>query len=211
MVIIPPGRVYTYHEPGPSHSHRYTLDRLQRILLAHAWPQDPRALDYGCGNGWFAGRLASMGFNTVGVDISESGIALAKQTISNAYFTSDISADNLQRLGPFDLITYVEVLAHCYTPLRDLGAMLACLKPSGMLLLSTPYHGYFKYLAMAAAGKLEGHLNTSWSGAYVHFFTPNSISSLLLQAGFQDINVIRAGRIGVLAKSMILTCTKPFE
>jgi len=75
-------------------------------------------------------------------------------------------------------------------------------------VLSTPYHGYFKNLAMAVTGRLESHLDTSWSGAYVHFFTPRSISKLLVEAGFRDIAVMRAGRIAPVAKSMILTCSK---
>lgn len=203
------GRAYGYQNAGPSHSQRYLAGPLRVILSARNWPSSARALDYGCGNGWFAGQLSSMGFATVGVDISESGIELAKRNIPNAQFTTNTSLENLTRLGPFDLITCIEVIAHCYTPSKDLETMMACLKPGGMLVLSTPYHGYLKNLVMAVTGKLENHLDTSWSGAYVHFFTPRSISRLLTQAGFSDIAIMRAGRVPALAKSMVLTCRRP--
>jgi len=171
-------------------------------------PPYARALDYGCGNGWFADWLASKRFKTVGVDISESGVALARRTIPSVEFSSDISLENLKQLGPFDLVTCIEVIAHCYSPSSELGKIFACLRLGGTLVLSTPYHGYFKNLAMAVTGRLESHLDTSWSGAYVHFFTPRSISKLLVEAGFRDIAVMRAGRIAPVAKSMILTCSK---
>lgn len=203
------GRAYGYQNAAPSHSQRYLFHPLREILRAGNWSSSARALDYGCGNGWFAGQLSLMGFTVVGADISMSGIELAERHVPNAQFTTNTSSENLANLGPFDLITCIEVIAHCYTPSKDLGTMMACLKPGGMLVLSTPYHGYVKNLMMALTGNLEKHLDTSWSGAYVHFFTPRSISNLLARSGFSDIAITRAGRIPALAKSMIVTCRRP--
>lgn len=209
MTMTSPGRAYGYQNASPSHFRQYLLAPLDRAIAGRRWPSPARALDYGCGNGWFAGWLASKHFSTVGVDISESGVELARRTVPSVEFSSDISIENLKRLGPFDLVTCIEVIAHCFTPSSDLEKMFACLRPGGTLVLSTPYHGYLKNLAMAVTGKLESHLDTSWSGAYVHFFTPRSISKLVVQAGFRDIALARAGRIAPLAKAMILTCSKP--
>jgi 2-polyprenyl-6-hydroxyphenyl methylase/3-demethylubiquinone-9 3-methyltransferase len=58
-------------------------------------------------------------------------------------------------------------------------------------------------------GKLGGHRDTLWHGGFVHFFTIRSISELLRQAGFENITAGRAGRIPLLAKTMVLSCTKP--
>jgi 2-polyprenyl-6-hydroxyphenyl methylase/3-demethylubiquinone-9 3-methyltransferase len=209
MAEMTSGRVYSFENAAPMHSHRYLQRPLYRAINNRNWPSHTRALDYGCGNGSFAGWLAAQGFNTVGVDISESGIELARRAVPSAEFTLDNSLENLLRLGPFDLVTCIEVIAHCYNPSNDLKKMFLCLRPGGTLVLATPYHGYAKNLAMALTGNLERHLDTSWSGAYVHFFTPLSISKLLEQAGFRSITVTRAGRIAPLAKSMILTCSKP--
>ena len=56
---------------------------------------------------------------------------------------------------------------------------------------------------------MEQHLDTSWAGAYVHHFTPRSITKLLEDNGFADVVIIQAGRVPALAKSMIVTCTRP--
>jgi 2-polyprenyl-3-methyl-5-hydroxy-6-metoxy-1,4-benzoquinol methylase len=41
-------------------------------------PPQPRILDFGCGPGYEAGRLQSMGANVTGIDISEASIRIAK-------------------------------------------------------------------------------------------------------------------------------------
>ena len=209
MTTTSPGRSYGYRHHGPSYSQAYLQRPIERAIGRRSWPKPCRALDYGCGNGWLAEWLVEHGFDAVGADISESGIAVARRAVPSATFTTDISADSLARLGPFNLVTCIEVIAHCYTPSSELQRLYACLRPGGTLILSTPYHGYIKNLVMAATGRLERHLDTLWSGAHVHYFTIASISKLLKQAGFRDIEVERAGRIAPLAKSMVLTCSKP--
>jgi len=179
------------------------------LVARRSWAPASRALDYGCGNGWFTGWLASLGLDVIGVDLSESGIEIARSSVQNVHFSTDVSLSSLERLGPFDLVICLEVLAHCFTPTDELAKIYQCLKPGGTLILSTPYHSYAKNLAMAVTGKLAGHLDTLWPGAFVHFFTPHSISKLVHETGFENITIKRAGRFPLLAKTMVIACTKP--
>lgn len=209
MTSAAQGRAYAYRHPDAPHQQAYIQPWLDRLIAARSWPPASRALDYGCGNGWFTGWLGRQGFDAVGVDLSESGVAIAQAANPNAQFSTDVSRENLERLGPFDVIICLEVIAHCFAPVEVLRNIHHCLKPGGMLVLSTPYHGYLKNLAMAVTGKLEGHLDTLWPGAFVHYFTIRSIDGLLRKAGFENITINRAGRIPPLAKTMVLSCTKP--
>ena len=209
MTSAAPGRAYGYRDAGPSHSQTYLNSALGQIIAGRAWPPPARALDYGCGNGWFANWLATRGFETTGVDISPSGIEVARRSFSSVAFTTDVSSESLARQGPFDLVTCIEVIAHCFVPSDELGRIREALKPGGLLVLSSPYHGYLKFLALAATGRMEQHLDTSWAGAYVHHFTPRSITKLLEDNGFSDVAIIQAGRVPALAKSMIVTGTRP--
>lgn len=207
--MTPSGRVYGYQHALPSHSHSYLLPHLRDTIARKTFEPAARSLDYGCGNGALTAWLASVGFTSFGVDLSESGIALARQAVPDATFSNDVSSECLAKLGPFDLVLCMEVIAHCYSPAAELEKIFSSLRPGGTLILSTPYHSYLKNLAMAVTGRLSSHLDTLWAGAYVHFFTYHSINTLLEQAGFSEISMVRAGRIPVLAKSMILTCEKP--
>lgn len=202
------GRVYQYSNAEPSHSQRYLNRVVARIIDGCTWPASPKALDYGCGNGWFANWLCSRGFATTGADISPSGVEIAKRHFPEVDFTSDVSTGSLSRRGPFDLVTCIEVIAHCYTPADELARLSAVMKPQAVLVLSTPYHGYLKFLALALSGRMEEHLDTSWVGAYVHHYTRRSIADLLSRAGFEVVEIERAGRIPAFAKSMVVTCRK---
>jgi 2-polyprenyl-6-hydroxyphenyl methylase/3-demethylubiquinone-9 3-methyltransferase len=206
---IVPGRAYGYENAKLSHSHAYLEKPLRRALGQRSWSQRPRALDYGCGSGAMTAWLAERGFSAVGVDISESGVEVARRAFPQLEFSVDVRAENLAALGPFELVTCVEVIAHCYYPEAELKKIFGVLQPGGVLVLSTPYHGYLKNLAMAASGRLQRHLDTLWQGAYVHFFTIGTITALLNAAGFVDISESRAGRIAPLAKSIVLTCRRP--
>jgi 2-polyprenyl-6-hydroxyphenyl methylase/3-demethylubiquinone-9 3-methyltransferase len=209
MVTPKRGRAYGYRNAEPSHSHLYLRAPLERIIAAGKWPTLAKALDYGCGNGWFANWLSDRGFEVTGVDISPSGIEVARSSFPRLTFSNDVSAECLASLGPFQLVTCIEVIAHCYKPCNDLARLFANMLPGGQLILSTPYHGYWKYLALAATGRMEQYLDTSWAGAYVHHFTPQTITRLLEDAGFRDMEIACVGRIPPLAKAMIISCRKP--
>lgn len=209
MRSISNGREYTYNSPGVLHSQEYQNDALRSAIERHIWKSPARALDYGSGNGWVTNWLANLNFDASGCDISESGIEIARKHYPELHFSSDVSTEALLRRGPFDLVTCVEVIAHCFDADAVLEKLNAVLAPGGILILSTPYHGYWKLLAMALTGRLEQHLDTEWAGAYVHYFTPRSITKRLLRAGFEDLCIETVGRISPFAKVMIVTCRKP--
>ena len=209
MVTTERGRAYVYGHALPSHSQSYLGAPLDHIIARERWPSNAKALDYGCGNGWLANWLADRGLRVMGVDISPSGIEVARQNFPKVTFSTDVSEESLAGLGPFQLITCIEVIAHCYRPAEELARLHASLVLGGRLILSTPYHGYWKYIALAVTGRMDNYLRTDWGGAYIHHFSPRSITQLLWQSGFHDIEITRAGRIPAVAKAMIVTCRKP--
>lgn len=70
-------------------------------------------------------------------------------------------------------------------------------------MLSTPYHGYLKNLALALAGKWDDHLGPLWDGGHIKFFSKRTLRALLEEAGFQQIDLLRVGRVPALAKSLV--------
>jgi 2-polyprenyl-3-methyl-5-hydroxy-6-metoxy-1,4-benzoquinol methylase len=205
------GRSYEYYNSDLSHTHAYLSPSIGAIISSRTWPKAARALDFGCGNGSLASWLSGKGFDAVGVDISESGISIAKRTYSSIPFSTDTSKENLAKLGPFDLVLCVEVIAHCYDPFAEMEKLWESLRPGGVLILSTPYHGYLKNLALAVTGHMDRHFSTLWSGSCVRFFSIKTISELLFSAKFRKIQVVRVGRIPPLAKSMVVSALKPSE
>jgi len=201
------GRVYTHGRATPP-SHSYLLPRLESLIDARGL-RAGKALDYGCGNGALTGWLAGRGFDAFGVDPSPSGIEVASATCPDVSFSNDISAGNLARNGPFDLALCIEVIAHCFHPVAELRKIHDAMAPGGLFLLSTPFHGYWKFLALALTGSMEQHLDSLWEGGYVHYFSEDSIRQVIGAAGFEDISIQRCGRVAPIAQSMIVACMKP--
>jgi len=203
------GRIYQYKSKVSPYSHGYLLPKLETIIAGRKWPDRAHVLDFGCGNGSLTNWLVSKGFNAVGVDLSASGVEIAKKAYSSIRFSTDASAENIARMGPFELAVCIEVIAHCYDPSTEMKKIFDNLRPGGMLILATPYHGYLKNLVVAVTGRVDRHLTTLSPEGHVHFFSIATITEFLRKIGFEEIAVYRAGRIPPIAKSMIVTALKP--
>jgi len=169
-----------------------------------------RILDLGCGNGALCGALAAAGFEVVGCDPSEDGIGIARHTYPGIPFHLLGVYDEPASLGdaPFDAVVSSEVIEHLFLP-RSLPRFASrVLRPGGHLILTTPYHGYLKNLALAISGKLDTHFTALWDGGHIKFWSRDTLSQLVSEEGFRVTGFIGAGRIPYLWKSMILIARK---
>ena len=104
----------------------------------------------------------------------------------------------------FGTVISVEVIEHLYAP-RSLTALArTVLAPGGELILSTPYHGYVKYLLLAISGRLDRHLGALWDGGHIKFFSRSTLERLLVEEGFSVTGFAGAGRFPFLWRSMVM-------
>lgn len=163
-----------------------------------------RVIDLGCGSGATAGMLARLGYDVIGIDPSENGIALARSAYANCRFEVANAYEDLGgRFGRFPLVVSLEVVEHLYDPRAFANAVFNLLEPGGTAIISTPYHGYFKNVALALSGKLDSHFTALWDGGHIKFFSINTLRQLLNEVGFREVKFIRVGRIPPLAKAMV--------
>jgi 2-polyprenyl-6-hydroxyphenyl methylase/3-demethylubiquinone-9 3-methyltransferase len=168
-------------------------------------PAGSRVLDAGCGNGFFAKRLREKGFDVVGIDLEESGIVHARKLCEDVRFEVASVYDNMHDLfGKFDAVVSLEVVEHLYDPRTFVARVHECLRPTGMFILSTPYHGYLKNVLIALSGKFDSHVSPLWDGGHIKFWSRRTLSKLLEEKGFRVEAYIGAGRLPYLWKSMIL-------
>ena len=197
-----------YKDASPTWANAYLWPVLKEIIAQHGFSLR-RAFDLGCGNGATANMLSELGFEVTGIDLSESGIALGHRSFPHLKLDVGNVYDNLvASYGQFPLVVSLEVIEHCFDPKRFAKTFYDLITPGGVGVLSTPYHGYWKNLALAVAGKWDKHLTALWQGGHVKFFSVNTLEALLAEAGFKDIRFIRVGRIPPLAKSMIAIARK---
>jgi hypothetical protein len=74
----------------------------------------------------------------------------------------------------------------------------------GTAIVSTPYHGYWKNLALAVTGRMDAHFTALWDHGHIKFWSIATLGELLREAGFVDIRFERVGQVPPLAKAMRL-------
>jgi len=203
-------RDYGYTDSAQTWSHAYLWNVVSTLLPAA--DQCPHGvIDLGCGNGAMAGRLLDLGYKANGVDASATGIAIANQQHPGQFHVADFSVGRLPLAiadHRFDVALSTEVIEHLYDPRALLKMARSVLQPGGLLVVTTPFHGYFKNLALAATGKLDGHFTVLWDGGHIKFFSRRTLTILLEQEGFQVVAFRGAGRWPYLWKSMVLAARR---
>jgi 2-polyprenyl-6-hydroxyphenyl methylase/3-demethylubiquinone-9 3-methyltransferase len=203
-------RGYHYVDAGHNCSHAYLLPAVIRALGRLSWRGEKRVFDLGCGNGSVARTLTDRGYRVTGVDPSALGIEQANQANPDLDLHLGSAYDDLaERFGTFPAVTSLEVVEHVYDPRTYARCVFSLLEPGGTAVISTPYHGYWKNLAIALTDKTDHHVNPLWDHGHIKFWSIKTLSQLLGEAGFVDLRFERVGRIKPLAKSMIAIARKP--
>ncbi len=199
---------YEYSDAHAAGHHAYNLPSIEALI-----PEgNHKILDAGCGSGSVSGWLSSLGHDVWGCDPSESGVAMASKAHPKAkFFTSDLVAGgpDVVPVGGYDGIVSVEVVEHLYDPDQFLKNLYGAVRPGGFLILTTPYHGYIKNLAISLVNGWDNHFMTNSVGGHIKFYSPKTIARTLRDAGFEVVKTTGSGRLPLLWCSMQVLARKP--
>ena len=200
---------YGWATGEPPHSCNYLTPVVLRVLHELG---ARRVLDLGAGNGSLCGRLARAGHDVVGVEYDQHGVDIARRTLPSIPFYRFSVEDDptllLQQQSAFDTVVSTEVIEHLYSPHRLVQYARTALQPGGHLVVTTPYHGYLKNLALSVAGHWDRHHTPLWHGGHIKYFSRGSLQTLLAQNGFEVTGFTGIGRLPWLWKSMLLVARK---
>lgn len=198
---------FIWDTSGHTEVHEYIRAPILKLLRGH---NANTVLDLGCGNGSFSALLSREGFDVTGVDHSLSGIEIARQQSDGLTFRQHDILEPLEGEfhQRFDAVVSIEVIEHLLLPRKLMENALAALKPGGLFILTTPYHGYWKNLALAITGKFDDHWHPLRDYGHIKFFSRATITELFSEYDLQGIHFQTVGRIPALARSMIISGTK---
>lgn len=196
---------YGWNEKDEPESCDYLVPAIIKILSKYT--EIERVCDVGCGSGHLIKKLFEIGYKVSGADNDEEACRISKSrnplvNIFNIGFhESPLPMIEKER---FDAVVATEVVEHLYSPHELPQFASKILKPNGLIILSTPYHGFLKNLALSIFNKWDSHFTALWHGGHVKFWSKSTLSTLLNNNGFEIIHFSGVGRIPFLWKSMII-------
>lgn len=118
---------------------RKRVDFISRVV--QGLPPQARVLDVGCGNGVISRHLGRLGFNVLGIDVSEKTIETARsltKNLPNVQFMKK-SAEELVASGEkYEVVICSEVLEHLHNPGSLLNVLYQSLADNGKLIVTVP-------------------------------------------------------------------------
>ncbi len=152
-----------------------------------------RVLDLGCGDGYFAERLLAAGAEVIALDVAAEAVRRAR----NRAPTMDartIDADAPLPLpdASFDLVWAGETIEHVADTGGWFSEVRRVLRPSALLLLSTPDHGPLTRLRSLASARAFAE-RFDPRGDHLRFYTRRALTELLVDFGFAEVEVRGAG------------------
>ena len=206
---LPKIEAYGWQSNANPQSHGYINPVVLELLLKSRLT---KLLDLGCGNGSLCKLLSSHGFDVVGMEPDADGIRIAKQQLPlNSFWQLGVDGDSsliTASEGLFDAVISTEVVEHLYAPHLLPRFAWQCLKPRGVLIVTTPFHGYLKNLALSLVGKWDHHHTALWHGGHIKFWSRKTLTKLLSDEGFVCEEFFGVGRLPLLWKSMIIVARK---
>lgn len=199
-----PSETYAYDWVGPSRHHHYTIPSILELLPAES---GLTVLDAACGNGYIANEIRKLGHTVYGCELADSGLALARRSYPEiTFFKQDLYEDMRQSLpeGGVDVVVASEVIEHMFAPTKFLENLRRTLKPGGHVILTTPYHGFFKNLAISLVNGWDNHFMVHHEGGHIKFYSPKTLKAVMRETGFDEFEFRGLGRAPLIWAGMAM-------
>lgn len=135
-----------------------------------------RVLDVGCGSGRFLRILKQRGHQGIGVDVSESAIATARQSGVEAAVADLNTGEGLDSLPtPFDVITVLDVLEHTFDPAAVLRRLTSLMHSQGCLIVSVPNIACLAGRLTLLSGRFPLRDSGLFDSSHLRWFTPANL------------------------------------
>lgn len=168
-------QAFDYFEPYTDGATLHENRRLHEAILTEIPKTAAVVLDVGSGGAWLAQALKNSNKEVISFDISKKNTiaAITKYPFTNHHaVTGDVYALPFAP-DSIDCIVTAEVIEHVPDPASFLNCLLKVLKPTGTLIVTTPYNEKIQY-------SLCIHCNcVTPLHAHLHSFTKDKIKSLV--------------------------------
>jgi 2-polyprenyl-3-methyl-5-hydroxy-6-metoxy-1,4-benzoquinol methylase len=154
----------------------------RKILEAvNAFARGKRLLDVGAASGILLEQAAKIGFDGVGVEPSRQ---LARAAVERSLKVHLGTFPHAEIVGPYDVITLVDVIEHVPNPVKLLKDIADHLAPDGVGVLTTPD-------VEALSARILGSRWWHFRVAHIGYFSKETTTKALSAAGLEVLKIQR--------------------
>ncbi len=164
------------------------VDVSANVVLENTKTDGTRLLDIGCGHGFFLKRMAQLGWQAEGIEVSKPGRDYARQELGLCIHPKPLEAMAFPP-NHFDAVTLFYVIEHVHDPALVLKEVNRILKPNGMLLLRWPH----STPVVKVLGPLAKKFDIYHTPFHLYDFNPTAMRKLVAQAGFLAVQHVIGG------------------
>lgn len=165
-------------------------------------------LEFGCGKGVLIVEMRKINPEAkyTGLDVSSEGLEGAKVNCPWAEFKKIEDGGKFPlEDNSIDFVMSSEVVEHIYDTQNAFRELARVVKKGGKVLITTPFHGLLKNLALILFG-FEKHFDPT--GPHIRFFTKKNLIKILGENGFEIEKVDYFGRFFPFSHSIIILAKK---
>ncbi len=145
-----------------------------------------RLLDVGCSVGFFLEVAQSFGFDVQGVELSSEAIAIAKDSVRDKISHADAN-EHIRKYGAcYEVVTAYDIIEHTQNPKAFLSDLYNALNAEGVVAITAPDTDHFLRYVMGSNWSMLQPMQ------HTFLFSKRSIKTLLIEAGFEDVEVLPA-------------------
>ena len=139
-------------------------------------------MEIGCGIGCFLSEWQKKGYRTVGIDPGPRAARIARERYQLEIIEDYANERSLREWhGRCGGVFAFEVIEHVVSPREFIRQCAACLKPGGVIALSTPNFAMYE--------KLGRYYLDVDRQEHIQFFTPKTMETLLVYEGFEIVEL----------------------
>jgi methionine biosynthesis protein MetW len=180
-------------------------------LMRAAMPEGIRVLDVGCGTGSLTLVVnAGKGNRVMGVEPDPERADKARSRGLDVV-TGRLDDAFLAEHGPFDAITFADVIEHLPAPAQVLETAVRGLSPGGLILISVPNVAHWSVRANLLVGRFDYEDVGIMDSTHLRWFTAKSLTAFVERAGLEIISVRQAAGVTLPVYGRSLFRLVPFR
>ncbi|MEK7401584.1 MAG: class I SAM-dependent methyltransferase [Gemmatimonadota bacterium] len=159
------------------HAESRRLSAAAVLRTVEAYAPGQRLLDVGCATGDFLDVARERGYAAEGLDLSTWSCDIARRRGLTIH-QETLAAFAARETARFDVVSLIGVIEHFPDPRAEMANLAALVRPGGLVVIWTGDSG-------ALLPRALGRRWWYWQGQHIQYFTQQSLSQLVEDAGFR--------------------------